>query len=348
MRDNGRTISMLRLSLAQPTLQAEVQNELSRRAALKRLAGIAALPLIAGAFDAAVAAPLSYPMKPVRIDEGVWVLYGVPEPIDRSNGGAIANITIFDTRDGAVVVDTGPSKRYGAALETCVHELTGKPVVRAYLTHFHPDHIFGNQAFNAKVIAAPQGVIDGLTSLGEDFASAMYFATGDWMRGTELVLPGKAIDSGVEEIGGRRFASKVLGGHTSCDLAIVEETSGILVAGDLVFLDRAPTTPHADLIRWRDSLTELAAVNAMQIVPGHGPVEGAPRGFDQTREWLSMVEETIRSAFDRGLTINEAMAEPLPDWTSRIALARYEYERSVMHFYPKLEAGQWPRVDKKS
>lgn len=348
MRDNGRTTSRPRSLLARQTQQAGDLRKLSRRAALKRLAGIAALPLIAGAFDIAAAAPLSYPMKPVRIGEGVWVLYGVPEPIDRSNGGAIANITIFDTREGAVIVDTGPSKRYGLALETCVRELTGKPVVRVYLTHFHPDHVFGNQAFDAKVIAAPQGVIDGLTSLGEDFASAMYHAAGDWMRGTELVLPVRAVDDGIEEIGGRRFALKSLGGHTPSDLALHEEVSGILVAGDLVFLDRAPTTPHADLGRWRKSLAALAALQATRIVPGHGPEEGAHRGFDQTRDWLSMVEETIRVAFERGLTINEAMAEPLPDWANQIALARYEFERSVMHFFPKLEAGQWPRVDKKS
>lgn len=321
---------------------------MSRRAALQRLVGVAALPLIAGAFDIAAAAPLTYDLKPVTIGEGIWVLYGVPEPIERSNGGAIANITIFDTRDGAVIVDTGPSKRYGTALQALARELTGKPVVRVYLTHFHPDHVFGNQGFDAKSIAAPQGVIDGLTSLGEDFASAMYHAAGDWMRGTEMVLPGRTVGDQVEEIGGRRFQLHALAGHTSSDLALIEETSGVLVAGDLVFLDRAPTTPHADLERWRESLDELAGFKAARIVPGHGPVEGAPRGLAQTRDWLALVEETIRSAFDRGLSINEAMEEPLPEWTAKVALARYEYERSVMHFYPKLEAGQWPRVDRKA
>lgn len=321
--------------------------EIARRAALKRLAALAALPVIAGAFDIAAAAPLSYPLKPVRIGEGIWVLYGVPEPIDRANGGAIANITIFDTAEGAVVVDTGPSRRYGIALDACVRELTGKPVVRVYLTHFHPDHVFGNQAFDAHAIATPQGVIDGLASLGEDFASAMYHAAGDWMRGTELVLPAKAVTVGVEEIGGRRFALKSLGGHTPSDLALIEETSDILVAGDLVFLDRAPTTPHADLNRWRESLGALAAIKATHVVPGHGPVEATSRGLEQTREWLDLVEETIRAAFDRGLSINEAMAIPLPAWTDEIALSRYEFERSVMHFFPKLEAGQWPRVDTK-
>ncbi|MCB1505320.1 MAG: quinoprotein relay system zinc metallohydrolase 1 [Hyphomicrobiaceae bacterium] len=319
---------------------------ISRRAALERLAAVAALPLIVGAFDEAAAAPLNYSLKPVAITEGVWVLYGVPEAIDRNNGGAIANVTIFDTSDGAVIVDSGPSKRFGLSLVECARSLTGKGVARVYLTHFHPDHVFGNQAFEAQALAAPQGVIDGLATLGEDFASAMYHAAGDWMRGTELVLPGKVVIDGVEEIGGRRFVTTVLAGHTNSDLIVREATSGVVVAGDLVFLDRAPTTPHADLPKWRSSLEHIARIDAQHIVPGHGPVEDGFRGAVQTREWLAIVEETIREAFERGLSMNEAMTSPLPDWTKSIALARYEFERSVMHFYPKLEAGNWPRVDK--
>jgi hypothetical protein len=56
----------------------------------------------------------------------------------------------------------------------------------------------------------------------------------------------------------------------------------------------------------------------------------------------------IRDAFDRGLDMNEAMALPLPKWAENIAVSRYEYERSVMHLYPKLEAEKLPRVDQKS
>ncbi|MFV0367664.1 MAG: quinoprotein relay system zinc metallohydrolase 1 [Hyphomicrobiaceae bacterium] len=323
-------------------------DEITRRAAMGRLATIASLPMIAAVFDVAAAAPLAYQLKPVGVADGVWVLYGAAEAIDRSNGGAIANITIFDTSEGAVVIDTGPSKRYGVALEALARKLTGKPVVRVYITHFHPDHVFGNQAFNGQTIAAPQGVIDGLVSLGEDFASAMYHTAGDWMRGTEVALPQRAVTAGVEEIGGRAFHLRPLSGHTSSDLVLVEERSGVMVAGDLVFLDRAPTTPHADLRKWRASLDTLKELDVRHIVPGHGPAEGGHRGLQQTREWLAMIEETIRGAFERGLSINEAMAEPLPSWAGKIALARYEYERSVMHFYPKLEAGEWPRVDKKA
>lgn len=327
------------------TPHATMSRPMTRRQALTSLAALAPLPVIISAFDAH-AAPLAYELKPEPVADGVWVIRGAQEAITRSNGGAIANITIFDTGDGAVVVDTGPSKRYGLALEALARELTGKPVARAYLTHFHPDHVFGNQAFGSKTLAAPRGVVDGLAELGEAFASAMYHAAGDWMRGTAVASPGTVVADGVEQIGSRRFERLILAGHTACDLVLLDHASGVLVAGDLAFLDRAPTTPHADLAKWRASLDRLAGIPHKVLVPGHGPFEPGLRGIRQTRDWLEVIEDAIRSAFDRGLSMNEAIAEPLPAWTASVALARYEFERSVMHFYPKLEAGEWPRVDR--
>lgn len=312
------------------------------------LGGALGLPLSAvlPAFDVS-AAPLAYTLKPNKIAEGTWILEGAQEAITSDNGGAIANISILDTSEGAVIIDTGPSKRYGVALEKMARELTGKPVVRAFLTHFHPDHVFGNQAFAKGVIAAPQAVIDGLKLLGEDFASAMYYTAGDWMRGTEVVLPETVIGNETVDIGGRRLTLMVLNGHTDCDLAIVDQTSGIVFGGDLVFLNRAPTTPHADISAWKATLKKLADASASSslIVPGHGPVSAPTLSIDQTSRWLEMLEESVRGCFERGLTQTEAFNEPLPGWTKDIALARYEFERSVMHLYPKLEAGLLPRVD---
>ena len=319
---------------------------ITRRKTLALLSATAIAPYLS-AFDVA-AAPLTYTLKPVLLDAGVWMIVGVPEAITRGNGGAIANITIIATSEGAVIIDTGPSRRYGEELTALAQQLTGKPVVRVYLTHFHPDHVLGNNAFDANIIAAQAGVISGLQKMGNDFASAMYNIAGDWMRGTEVVLPKRVVTEGVEQIGDRRFRLIDLKGHTPSDLAVLDETSGILITGDLVFLDRAPTTPHANLEAWRQSLDRLGEIAHNRLMPGHGPAEPGQRGIKQTRDWLAFAEESIRDAFERGLDMTEAMAVPLPEWTSLIALAHYEYERTVMHLYPKLEAALLPRVGKRS
>jgi quinoprotein relay system zinc metallohydrolase 1 len=319
---------------------------LTRRHVLKYLPAAAALTSMLRAIEAA-AAPLTYSLKPEKLTDGVWVIRGAQEAISQTNGGAIANISILDTTAGAVIIDTGPSHKFGDALAIVAKELTGKPVARVYNTHFHPDHILGNQAFEADKIAAPAGVVDGLKDLGNAFADNMYHIAGDWMRGTEVVLPGTILTADVEDFGNRRIRPMAMRGHTASDLVLFDELSGIVFTGDLVFLDRAPTTPHADIERWRISLANLGGIPSAILVPGHGPSEASIRGIEQTRQWLEAVEQIIRDAFEKGLDITDAIALPLPDWTEKIALARYEYERTVMHLYPKLEAGRWPRVDHK-
>jgi quinoprotein relay system zinc metallohydrolase 1 len=324
-------------------------SESSRRAALiTRRAALAVLGAAAGApilpMFSAQAAPLVYILKPSKLTDGVWMVAGVPEAVTRGNGGAIANIGIMATSEGAIVIDSGPSRRYGEQLRALARELTGKDVVRVYLTHFHPDHVFGNQAFPAGSVAATEGVITGLKELGEGFSSAMYQAAGDWMRGTEVVLPGHVITSGVEDVGDRRIRLMRMRGHTGSDLVVYDELTGIVFAGDLVFLDRAPTTPHADIGHWKVALATLGGIPHQLIVPGHGPAENSTRGLDQTRQWLTDIDQQVSAAFERGLDMTEAIALPLPAWTGTIALARYEYERTVMHLYPKLEAKRLPVV----
>lgn len=318
------------------------RGSLSRRDFAAIAASAIAAPLLP-AF-VADADPLAYSLKPQVVAEGVWMIAGRPEAVTFENGGAIANIVILDSSDGAIIVDTGPSRRFGETLSALAKSLTGKGVARVYITHFHPDHAFGNQGFEADAVASTQGVIDGLARDGAAFSDAMYYIARDWMRGTEVVLPKTVVASGAETIGGRRLQRIALAGHTPSDLALFDETSGVLIAGDLAFLDRAPTTPHADLAVWRTSLATLSDIDAKIIAPGHGPAETSKRALEQTRLWLDEIEPLIVRCFERGLDMTEAMSEPLPPSISQIALARYEFARSVQHIYPKLEAARLPSV----
>ena len=319
--------------------------KLSRRQLMAASVSAAVQPLLP--MFVSEAAPLSYNPKPTKLNDGAWMIAGRPEVITLENGGAIANITILDSKDGAIIIDTGPSRRYGEELAKLAQDLTGKGVARVYLTHFHPDHVFGNQGFDAAKIAAPAGVIEGLKQMGNSFSDAMYYIARDWMRGTDVVLPQTIAKTGTEDIGGRRLQLFELAGHTSSDLAIYDETTGLLISGDLVFLDRAPTTPHADLAVWRQTLTKIEGMTFSQLVPGHGPAEAGKRGVLQTRDWLNAIDEIITASFEKGLDMTEAMQQPLPMSLEKIALARYEFGRSVMHLYPKLEAARLPAVGQK-
>lgn len=314
---------------------------LSRRETLALGLGAAALSLTSGR---ALAERLSYTLDPKRIAAGVWMIEGANEAIDQKNGGAIANITILDTKEGAVIVDAGPSHLYGEALKATAERLTGKPVARVYLTHIHTDHVLGATAFDPEIVYTTPELAADLKVRGSGLTDAMYRVVGDWMRGTATPEPHKDVAGEHEDVGERRFRFLKLSGHTSSDLVLFEERSGVIVAGDVVFLDRAPTTPDAKLGQWRASLATLSGVEHSVLAPGHGPAESGKRGIGQTRDWLDMVEDRISAGFEKGLDVTELQAAPLPAWTDKVAVARYEFARSVMHLLPGLEVERLPML----
>ncbi|MFO1151784.1 MAG: quinoprotein relay system zinc metallohydrolase 1 [Alsobacter sp.] len=309
--------------------------------ALGAAAGGLALP------RSAAAAPLAYALQPSQVAPGTWVVFGAREDFSRANGGAIVNCSIVDTGEGAVIVDTGSSARYGQALRALAEQLTGKPVARVYVTHSHPDHILGAQAFAAESVASLPAVNEAVARDGDAFATNLYALLGDWMRGTAASVPGVALAGASETIGGHDFVFVPLAGHTAADLAILDRKTGVLFAGDIVFLDRALTTPQARPAEWFASLDTLGQVSAALVVPGHGPAEPGRRAIEQTRDYLSWLVDSLTHAVDDGLDEIEAMALPIPDRFGGIALARHELARSVVHLYPKLEAERLPLLSRR-
>lgn len=287
-----------------------------------------------------------YQIDPVPIGDGIWMIHGADAPIEPANGGAIANIAIIATPQGTVLFDCGPSLAYAQALRKVAEGLTGRPVIRVYISHLHPDHGLGIAAFDPQTVAALPGTIEALARDGSGYADAMYRLLNDWMRGTELVLPGRSITVGREDFGGRGLQLLALSGHSGADLALVDERSGMLIAGDLVFHDRAPSTPTADMPTWRASLAQLARQPHGGLIPGHGPFDpGGKSAIAQTLDWLDWLERALTDAVQSGLDMVEAGELPIPDRFSAMAAARYEFQRSVSHLYPTLEAKLFPRID---
>nr|WP_240946806.1 quinoprotein relay system zinc metallohydrolase 1 [Novosphingobium sp. ERW19] len=279
-----------------------------------------------------------------QIADGLWMVRGTDEAIAFANGGAIANSAIIATDAGAVLFDPGVSREHGLALGAMAQRLTGRAVSRVYISHLHPDHAMGAAAFDPALVHALPATRAELERDGEGFSDAMYRLLADWMKGTAIVLPQGDVTEGQAQFGGRSFRLLALKGHSGGDLALLDEATGTLIAGDLVFHDRAASTPHASLPDWRASLDRLAATPHKLLVPGHGPIDRDGGAIAQTRDWLDWIDATLRDAVTRGLDMSEAGDLPIPPRFSTLKAARYELQRSVSHFYPGLEAELLPRL----
>jgi quinoprotein relay system zinc metallohydrolase 1 len=291
-------------------------------------------------------ADFDYALQPRQIADGVWLLEGSTANFAQDNGGNIVNTGFIVTEQGVLVIDSGPSRRYGEALRRAIAAVTDKPVLKLLLTHHHPDHALGNQAFADVPIAALAGTTALLEEQGEAMAENMYRLVGDWMRGTEVVLPNETLLPGPFEVGGRRLRLLALRGHTGADLAILDETSGVLFAGDLLFYQRALTTPGTPgLDVWLADLERLQALPWKQIVPGHGPLATDAVPFVQMRDYLGWLDGLLREGAAKGADMNELIRAPIPERFAAVSLTRYELIRSVSHLYPRYEQAEFEHLD---
>lgn len=288
----------------------------------------------------AVAAPdaqWTYSLTPRAIAPGTWVVAGSTEHFSMHNGGNIANTAFIETSVGVVVIDTGPSLRYGRALREAIGRVTDAPVVRVYNTHHHPDHFLGNQAFSDVPVYALAGTRQAMAEQGEAFSDNLYRLLGPWMDGTLVHLPAHEAVPGVEAVGDHELEHFAFRGHTDGDLVLLDRTTGVLFAGDLVFHRRAPTTPNAALPAWDASLRALEAMPFTLLVPGHGPVTDAREPIAKTRAYLDWLGGRIDVAVHGGRSMAETLFLPVPGEFDDFDTLVEEYRRSVMHVFPDVE-----------
>ncbi|HCH77040.1 MAG TPA: MBL fold metallo-hydrolase, partial [Pseudomonas sp.] len=115
-------------------------------------------------------AELRYTLQPRQIADDVWLLEGSTDNFDKANGGNIVNTGFIVTESGVVVIDSGPSRLYGEAMRAAIASVTDRPVIKLLLTHHHPDHVLGNQAFTDVPIAALAGTTELLREQGNAMA----------------------------------------------------------------------------------------------------------------------------------------------------------------------------------
>jgi len=296
------------------------------------------LAAVAGAAAApADRATLDYRLQARPLAAGVWVVEGANADFSPANGCNIINTGFIATGDGVVVVNTGPGRIYGEQLRALIAKTTPEPVVQVLQLNLHPDYFLGHQAFADVPRHATPATRAGVGRESAAYETNLYRLCGDWMKGTETLAPDRDIGPGRWRVGRREFELVELQGHTDSDLVLVDRTSGIAFVGGLVFADRVPTTPHAQIDRWQASLDRLTALAPKTVVPSHGPVHEGTRGIEGTRRYLTWLDRQFADWARAGWEVNEVLRGPVPAEFRAWAAFDTEYLRNVAHLYPRYE-----------
>jgi quinoprotein relay system zinc metallohydrolase 2 len=261
------------------------------------------------------AATLTYSqeiLKPLSLDQvgsGTYVHAGETALMNEANEGAIANIGLVMGDEGVVVIDTGGSVREGRRLLSAIRQLTNKPVLYVINTHAHPDHVFGNAAFPPPaVFVGSHNLARDMMERGPYYLNSFRPAMGTLLDEVKIVAPTVTVDSQLQlDLGHRVLTLRAWrSSHSDSDLTVFDEKTGILFAGDLVFMRHIPVL-DGSIRGWLKTINELVKLPAKSVVPGHGPPSAPwPAALDPEKTYLERLQSDCRDLIKRGVPIAAA------------------------------------------
>jgi len=253
---------------------------------------------------------------------------GVYAIIAKDGGAAISNAGIVDLGGQVVVFDTFLTPQAAMDLRLFVEEILGQKPQIVVNSHYHNDHIWGNQVFEPKAMIISSGktrelistegmeeyqwhsanAAQKLDSFRNQFINASdevqrnqlsmwigyYEGLVEAMPYLSVCLPKITFRNRLELFGKTKSAQLFTyeGAHTGSDTVLYIPQDGIVFLGDLLFVGCHPYLADGDPIQLLKTLDELIRLGATIFVPGHGPVGT----MDDLKLMIAYIEDCLDTA----------------------------------------------------
>ncbi|MDX1435727.1 MAG: MBL fold metallo-hydrolase [Anaerolineales bacterium] len=266
---------------------------------------------------------------------------GVFAAIHKEGGWAIANAGIIDLGDITLVYDSFMTPAAAEDLGQAAETLTGRPVSIVVNSHYHNDHIWGNQAFGPDVkVVSTTTVREEIKTRGRqeydwyfehsagelarikgelaedpdpdrrrqlEFWVPYFQGLAETMPTLEVRYPTVTFRERMVINGSKRRAEirSLGGGHTGDDAFLVLPEEGIAFLADLLFVGTHPFLADGDPDALVSILAQIADLKPKVLVPGHGPT-GGPADLEANIAYTNVLQELAE-----GLPEGEAGQEAL-------------------------------------
>lgn len=281
------------------------------------------------------------PLEVTEVAPGIFVHQGVHEDFGEHYHGDIANIGFVVGQEAVAVIDSGGSIAVGRSLREAIRLRSALPIRYVINTHVHSDHIFGNAAFaqDKPHYIGHHQLPRAMKLRSDSYLANLKMMLGADADGSRLVPPSTLVESvQALDLGGRTLTLRAWpAAHTDNDLTVMDERSGTLWMGDLLFVERTPSI-DGDLNGWLTAIKDLMAMSVKLVIPGHGPVTADKNAaLQKQRLYLQTLLDDLRRAIKEGKTMTEALQSAALSEQQKWVLFSTVNPRNATVLYPVLE-----------
>jgi len=284
------------------------------------------LALLALLAPVALVAQQPSPPAPLVKPEGLRPISQHVHVIPDNSVPLVPNVGYVVGDKAVLVIDTGLGPRNGETVFAVAQKLAGSRPIFLAVTHVHPEHDLGAQAFppDTKLIRSADQQKD-IAEFGLDLAKVFAGRSAnnaELLKGADFRKPDLVFDKEYDlDLGGVTARLLALGpNHTRGDVGIWVERDRVLFAGDLAMKAQpAFASPYSSMQQWFASLDRLEALKPAVVVPSHGPlgdagfITGYRNYLKEVQERTSAEKKAGRSADAAVQQVSAAMADRYPD-----------------------------------
>ena len=253
----------------------------------------------------------SHSFETHEIAEGYYVHFGKQEDSNKENKGDIANLGFIIGNKSIAVIDTGGTPEIGEKLLQNIRTISNLPISHVIITHSHPDHFFGTEAFfnkNVKIVGHEK-IERSLINNFEFYKNLQFnLIKQKNLRKAKLILPNEKIPTNTTktfDLGKRKIKVKAWkSGHTDNDLSIYDEKTKFFWS-EIIFINRIPSI-RASIKGWKSNLEEISKMNIKKIIPGHGPVTSKEEALQPMINYFDRLINSVREFHKSNKTLKEA------------------------------------------
>ena len=216
--------------------------------------------------------------------------------------------------DAVMVIDTQATPVMAQDVIRRIREVTDKPIKYVVMSHYHAVRVLGASAYGAQQVIASQDTYDLIVERGaQDMKSEIerfprLFRSVETIPGLTwptLTFTGKM----TLWLGKLEVQLLQLGrGHTKGDTVVWLPQQKILFSGDLVEYGATPYAGDAYFQDWPKTLDNLAALQAVALVPGRGDALTTPQlvrdGLAGTKAFVSELYASVKTGAAAGKNLN--------------------------------------------